>query len=403
MKLQAIMSQHREAILARWVALQQETRPGRALWPRELERQSGAFLDVLIASPTEGLSETVRTAAGALSAEQAAAGVSPTETATFVLSLKQAVLPVLEATFAQDPHALVDVLRDANLYLDQVALATFVAYVAAREDVIRQQAVTMAEQTRLLAMEREVIETLQRHLLPTQLPKLPGLEIAAKYLPAEDSGNVGGDWYDVLTLSGARVGLVMGDVAGKGILAAAVMGQVRSALRAYATEGHPPAVVLDQLQRLMEPGEMVTAVYVTVDLDKWTLHYANAGHLPPMLVRPDGTVHLLPGGQIPLGGQLPRAYRTEAAGLVPGGTLVLYTDGLVEVRGKSLDDRLTLLQETLAAANGHSSADAILGRVLETLLGGRAPRDDVALLVARVPPPEVARYSSTTNAADLRV
>jgi serine phosphatase RsbU (regulator of sigma subunit) len=151
-------------------------------------------------------------------------------------------------------------------------------------------------------------------------------------------------------------------------------------------------VVMDRVQRLMEPNVMVTAVYVTVDLDRLTLHYANAGHLPPMLVRPDGTVQLLPGGQIPLGGRLTRAYRTEATGLAPGGTLVLYTDGLVEIRGKSLDDRLTLLQETLAAtANGGASADALLARVLETLLGGQAPRDDVALLVARVPPPEVVR------------
>ena len=384
------MSHHRQAILDRWVALLTETHTSQVLWTGELEVQSAAFLDVLIASSTEGLTENVRKAASALSQEQVAAGVSPTETATLVLSLKQAVLPALEATFAQDPRTLVNELRDANLYLDQVALATFVAYAAAREEVIRHQAATMAEQTRLLAMEREVIETLQRHLLPAQLPELPGLEIAAKYLPAEDSGEVGGDWYDVLTLPEARVGLVMGDVAGKGILAAAVMGQVRSALRAYATEGHSPAVVMDRVQRLMEPDEMVTAVYVTVDLDRWTLNYANAGHLPPLLVRPDGSVQPLPGGQIPLGGRLTRAYRTEAADLASGGTLFLYTDGLVEVRGKSLDDRLTLLQETLAAtANGRASADALLAHVLETLLGGRAPRDDVALLIARVPPPEV--------------
>ncbi len=392
MQLREIMSHHRQAILDRWVALQQEARPGQVLWPRELDAQSAAFLDVLIASPTESLTETVRRAAGALSKEQATAGMSPTETATFVLSLKQAVLPALEATFAQDPPTLVNVLRDANLYLDQVAIATFVAYVAAREEVIRQQAVTMAEQTRLLAMERVVIETLQRHLLPAQLPELPGLQIAAKYLPAEDSGEVGGDWYDVLTLPEARVGLVMGDVAGKGILAAAVMGQVRSALRAYATEGHPPAAVMDRVQRLMEPNVMVTAVYVTVDLDRWTLNYANAGHLPPLLVRPDRTVQPLPGGQIPLGGRLTRAYQTEAAGLAPGGTLVLYTDGLVEVRGKSLDDRLNLLHETLAAtADGWASADALLAHILETLLEGRAPRDDAALLVARVSPPEVVQ------------
>jgi serine phosphatase RsbU (regulator of sigma subunit) len=135
---------------------------------------------------------------------------------------------------------------------------------------------------------------------------------------------------------------------------------------------------------------MVTAVYVTVDLDRLTLNYANAGHLPPLLVRSDRTVQPLPGGQIPLGGRLTRSYRTEAAGLAPGGTLVLYTDGLVEVRGKSLDDRLTLFQETLAAtANGHASADALLAHILETLLEGRAPRDDAALLVARVSPPEV--------------
>jgi len=392
MKLQEIMSHHRQAILDRWVALLKETHTSQVLWTGEIEVQVAAFLDVLIASPTEGLTENVRKAASALSEQQAAAGMSPTETATFVLSLKRTVLPVLEATFAQDPRALANELRDAYLYFDQVALATFGAYVAARDEVIRRQAATMAEQTRLLAMEREVIETLQRHLLPARLPQLPGLEIAAHYLPAEDSGQVGGDWYDVLTLPEARVGLVMGDVAGKGILAAAVMGQVRSALRAYATEGHSPAVVLDRLQRLMEPDEMVTAVYVTVDLNQWTLHYANAGHLPPLLVKPDGTVQPLPGGQIPLGGQLTRAYRTEAAGLAPGGTLVLYTDGLVEVRGNSLDDRMTLLQETLAAAaDGRASADALLARVLETLLEGRAARDDVALLVARVPPQEGAR------------
>lgn len=392
MELQEIMSHHRQAILDRWVALQEETRTSQVLWAGKLEVQCAAFLDVLIASRTEGLAENVRKAASALSEEQAAAGVSPTETATFVFSLKRAVLPVLEATLAQDPRALVNVLRDANLYFDQVALATFGAYVAAREEVIGRQAATMAAQTRLLAMEREIIEALQRHLLPARLPELPGLELAAQYLPAEDSGKVGGDWYDVLTLPEARVGLVMGDVAGKGILAAAVMGQVRSALRAFATEGHPPAVVLDRLQRLMEPDGMVTAVYVTVDLDRWTLHYANAGHLPPMLVRPDGTVQPLPGGQIPLGGRLTRAYQTEAADLAPGGTLVLYTDGLVEARGSSLDDRLTLLEETLAsAADGRASADAILARVLETLLGGRAARDDVALLVARVPPLEVVR------------
>jgi len=392
MELQEIMSHHRKAILDRWVALQEETRTSQVLWAGKLEVQCAAFLDVLIASRTEGLAENVRKAASALSEEQAAAGVSPTETATFVFSLKRAVLPVLEATLAQDPRALVNVLRDANLYFDQVALATFGAYVAAREEVIGRQAATMAAQTRLLAMEREIIEALQRHLLPARLPELPGLELAAQYLPAEDSGKVGGDWYDVLTLPEARVGLVMGDVAGKGILAAAVMGQVRSALRAFATEGHPPAVVLDRLQRLMEPDGMVTAVYVTVDLDRWTLHYANAGHLPPMLVRPDGTVQPLPGGQIPLGGRLTRAYQTEAADLAPGGTLVLYTDGLVEARGSSLDDRLTLLEETLAsAADGRASADAILARVLETLLGGRAARDDVALLVARVPPLEVVR------------
>lgn len=392
MKLQEIMSHHRQVILDRWVALLKETHTSQVLWTGALEVQCTAFLDVLIASPTEGLTENVRNASSALSEVQAAAGVSPTETATFVLSLKQAVLPVLEANFDQDPRVLVNVLRDANLFLDQVALATFVAYVAAREEVIRQQAATMAEQTRLLAMEREIIETLQRHLLPAQLPKLPGLEIAAKYVPAEDSGKVGGDWYDVLTLPESRIGLVMGDVAGKGVLAAAVMGQVRSALRAYATEGHPPAVVLDRLQRLMEPDEMVTAVYITVDLNRWSLHYANAGHLPPLLVKPDGTVQPLPGGQIPLGGRLTRAYRTEAIDLAPGGTLVLYTDGLLEVRGSSLDDRLALLHETLsAAADGPTSADALLARVLESLLEGRAAHDDVALLVARVPLPEVAR------------
>ena len=150
------------------------------------------------------------------------------------------------------------------------------------------------------AYEREVgtVEMLQRSLLPDKLPLLPGLRIAARYRPGAAGVNVGGDWYDAIPLDDGRVGLAMGDVVGHGLGAAALMGQLRYAARAYALEGHPPPAVLDRLDRLVRslPGaQMATLLYLVVEPDLTTVRFASAGHVPPLVVGPDADARFLEG------------------------------------------------------------------------------------------------------------
>ena len=159
-----------------------------------------------------------------------------------------------------------------------------------------------------LVFEREhrIAETLQRSLLPERLPALPGLEVAARYIPAAAEAEVGGDWYDVIPIDSSRVGLVMGDVAGKGLAAASMVGLLRSAMRAYALEGREPAEVVGSLNQLMwsevEDNEMATLVYAVVDPVASTLTWVNAGHPPPLLLAADGSTSFLEGSRsVPLG------------------------------------------------------------------------------------------------------
>ena len=148
------------------------------------------------------------------------------------------------------------------------------------------------DRARVYEREHRIAETLQRSLLPDRLPTLPGLTVAARYLPAASEAEVGGDWYDVIPIPGGRVGMVMGDVAGKGLAAASMVGRLRSALRAYALEGHEPATALEQLNRLLwtEAGDsqMATLLYAIVDPGEDVISWVNAGHMPPLLVAADG-------------------------------------------------------------------------------------------------------------------
>ncbi|MGH2399618.1 MAG: ATP-binding SpoIIE family protein phosphatase, partial [bacterium] len=212
------------------------------------------------------------------------------------------------------------------------------------------------------------------------LPEFPGIAIASRYLPARQEAEVGGDWYDAFALPDGRVGLVMGDVAGRGIEAAAVMGQLQNAVRAYAMEGHAPGVILERVARLLDLREMATVIYLAFDPPAWTIHYANAGHLPPMVIGPDGTVSLLlEGGSPPIGGAAEALFKEERVSVAPGSAIVLYTDGLIEVRGEPIDHGLDRL---VRAASGQSpdQPEALLDHLLSTLLGGSAGADDVALL-----------------------
>jgi anti-anti-sigma factor len=248
-------------------------------------------------------------------------------------------------------------------------------------------AAIMTERVGVLERERRNAETLQRSLLPHRLPIIPGVEFASRYLPGGAGLEVGGDWYDVFTLPRGRLGITIGDVVGRGLAAAAAMGQLRTALRAYAIETNSPAAVLQRLSRLVaefEAAQMATLIYAVLDPDSRTLAFASAGHPPPLLIGPDGqATYLMEGRSPPLG--VTKAAQAEAIiSIRPGSTLVLYTDGLVEGRRGSIVESMEALR---TAVEGHH-------RDLDSLCDDRVlqpPRpessgDDVALLVVRLLP-----------------
>ncbi|HET6794857.1 MAG TPA: PP2C family protein-serine/threonine phosphatase, partial [Acidimicrobiales bacterium] len=240
--------------------------------------------------------------------------------------------------------------------------------------------------------EHQVAEKLQLSLLP-DVPRTPGLDLAARYIAGGRSQQVGGDWFDLFPLTPDRIGLVVGDVIGHDIAAASAMSQVRSALRAYALLGEEPAQVLDRLDRLVAHFSLtplVTAVFGLLgppDADGGRrLLYSNAGHPPPLLLMPDGGLRWLDSaGSVIIGAPGPDARLQAVAELPPGSTLILYTDGLLEAPGRSLD---TALDDLAAAVAGHRVEDGAQGmceRVLGAMCGG-GTRDDVALLVIHLAP-----------------
>jgi PAS domain S-box-containing protein len=248
---------------------------------------------------------------------------------------------------------------------------------------------------RVYEREHRIAETLQRSLLPERLPDLPGLEVAARYLPAASEAEVGGDWYDVIPIAGGAVGLVMGDVAGKGLAGASMVGRLRSALRAYAFEGHDGGHVVERLNRLLwteaEESQMATMLYLIVDPAASTVRWVNAGH-PPPLVMGGGDVSFLRGeASVPLGVLPFPTYEEVTATLSPGQSLLLYTDGLIERPGEHLDDGL----ERLAACvrDAPERPHALLDHLVDALVPAGGAADDVALLTLRnLPVPE--RFSA---------
>ncbi|MFI8235529.1 SpoIIE family protein phosphatase [Streptomyces sp. NPDC085900] len=230
--------------------------------------------------------------------------------------------------------------------------------------------------------EHELVGMLQRQLLPRRLPTLPGAVAVARYLPATAGLEVGGDWYDVIPLPDNHVALVIGDVQGHSTAAATLMGQMRTALRAYAVEGHPPDVVVSHANRLLldiETDLFATCCYVDVDMEEGSAWYVRAGHLPPVLRHPDGGTEIPESdGGPPLGVMARADFPMSVLRLRPGTVIALTTDGLVESAEADIDTGMNRLAGELAASD-----PAHLGLVADALLGNAHRGDDVALLLLR--------------------
>lgn len=235
---------------------------------------------------------------------------------------------------------------------------------------------------------------LHRSLLPAALPRVPGIELAARYVTG--AGNVGGDWYDVFTLQDGRLGIVVGDAVGSGLPAAVIMGRLRSSLRAYVLAVQDPAVALRMLDRKIqyfEPDAMATVLYGLYTPESGEFLVSSAGHLPPVLAVPGdqraGVLPIQPDPPIGAADDPPRHSITTT--IPPGALLCCYTDGLVERRGQSLDDGIGSLGAAMdeqirnrASRSGRpvSLAEDACAAVMRDLLGNAPARDDVAVFMA---------------------
>jgi putative methionine-R-sulfoxide reductase with GAF domain len=237
-------------------------------------------------------------------------------------------------------------------------------------------------QARQLEVERAAARVLQRSLLPSRLPQLPDLQFAARYVPAE-VGGVGGDWYDAFALPDGRIWVMVGDVVGHGMHAAVVMGRVRSTLRAYILEDYPPEEVLartDRKLRLFEPGQTATVLCATLVPPFNEMRLCLAGHPPPALALQGSPATLLeakPGMPLGIDPDIPRSSVTVP--FPPGALFVAYTDGLVERRGKSLDEGFSLLCRTSTP----DEPERVCFKVMDALVGRELPQDDIVLLAMR--------------------
>jgi serine phosphatase RsbU (regulator of sigma subunit) len=236
---------------------------------------------------------------------------------------------------------------------------------------------------------------LQRSLLPTALPAVPGLGLAARYVAG--SGAVGGDWYDVFVLPDGKLGVVVGDVAGSGLEAAVIMGRMRSALRAYVLETPDPATALRMMDRKIqyfEPNAMATVLYGLYTPGTGDFTVSSAGHLPPVLAAPGGQAGLLPLRPDPPIGTADDPQRRSATVFIPPGALLCcFTDGLVERRGQILDQGMDTLATTLgkliAAGPGTAPvAEDACAEIMRALVGSTPAQDDIAVLV-------LSRFTST--------
>ncbi|MFI9155574.1 SpoIIE family protein phosphatase [Streptomyces sp. NPDC053367] len=255
------------------------------------------------------------------------------------------------------------------------------------EDIASRAGLAL-DNARLYQRQRKVAETMQNHLLP-QLPTVAGLRMIARYLPAPHASQVGGDWYDSFPLPGGATALAIGDVVGHDLEAAAGMAQVRNMLRAYAwAQQDPPSRIVQRLDAAvthLTDISMATMIFGRIEESAdghWELSWSNAGHPPPLLISRDGRATYLTSGQGILLGVSERSSRPDAVALLaPGSTLLLYTDGLIEEPGRSIDEGLNRLSRH-AAALAHRPLSSFTDQLLDRVRPARND-DDVALLALR--------------------
>ncbi|MCL6288604.1 SpoIIE family protein phosphatase [Streptomyces sp. ID03-2B] len=239
----------------------------------------------------------------------------------------------------------------------------------------------------LYEQEHDLAEGLQQAMLPRRIPSVPGAQVAVRYRSARLGRDIGGDWYDLIPLPGGRVGAVIGDVQGHDTHAAAVMGQLRIVLRAYAAEGHSPATVMARASVFLhelDTDRFATCTYAEVDLTTGVVQVVRAGHVDPLVRDVDGSCRRMPSdGGLPLGlsaefGRL--EYPVSTVELDPGQTMILFTDGLVELPGSDLDEGMQLL--TALVTNGPHDLQKLADQLCDAV-DGRGGQDDVAVLLLR--------------------
>jgi len=240
----------------------------------------------------------------------------------------------------------------------------------------------LASQAQQTHADRMAALALQRSLLPSRLPRVDRVELAARYLPGHALG-VGGDWFDVFVLPNGCLGIVVGDVSGHGLRAAVVMGRLRSALRAYALDWDDPAEVLTRLDRKIrhfEAGSMATIVYAMISPDRDKIVMSSAGHLPPVILPPGEESRLLiVPADLPVGVGANADRRSIVVDVAPGTSLVLYTDGLVERRGEVIDVGLDRLRALVRPGPADELCAAIVAGI-----DLRAAEDDIALVALQI-------------------
>jgi serine phosphatase RsbU (regulator of sigma subunit) len=272
-----------------------------------------------------------------------------------------------------------------------VALAAAAAFMTLRliqrrrgaEELAGQLEVTANENERLYAEQRGIAQTLQHALLPERLPQMPGIEANARYVAGEEGVEIGGDWYDVIDLDERRLLLVVGDVSGRGLHAATTMAALRYAIRAYAAQDDGPAEILTKISRLLnvsESGQLATVLCAEVDTDARELSLTSAGHLPPLLLSNGDSRYVETVVGVPIGVQEGTVYHATTVTVPPEATLVAFTDGLVEVRGETLDQGLERLR--VAATSHDVGLPELLGRLVSDMTNGRS-QDDIAIVGVR--------------------